>query len=297
MCIGDDKSSEKDLFYSVPQGSILGAEYYCLYSKPVTAIIRYHGMIYHIYADDSQLYITITPSDDISRLTANIERCVRDVNCWMSENMLKLNESKTEVIFFSAKKQNDPFADVHLTFGDSVIHPVREVRNLGVYLDQALTMEAHMKYVEKSCNFQIRNIHRIRPFLSDGTCKTLVQALVTSRLDYCNSLLVGIPKCDLHRLKKVQHSAARLVSRPNRSEDITSVLEELHWLQIPERIKFKVLLLTYKALHGESPDYILDLLRPYNPTRSLRFESRSPRLVSPKYEHERSGKRCSKTVE
>ena len=81
VCIGDDKSSEKDLFYSVPQGSILGAEFYCLYSKPVTAIIRYHGMIYHIYTDDSQLYITITSGDDISRLTANIERFVRDVNC------------------------------------------------------------------------------------------------------------------------------------------------------------------------------------------------------------------------
>ena len=135
-----------------------------------------------------------------------------DVNCWMSENILKLNVSKTEVIFFSAKKQNDLFADVHLTFGDSVIHPVREVRNLGVYLDQGLTMEAHMKYVEKSCNFQIRNIHRIRRFLSDSTCRTLVQALVTSCMDYCNSLLIGIPKCDLHRLKKVQDSAARLVS-------------------------------------------------------------------------------------
>ena len=132
VCIGDDKSPEKDLFYSVQQGSILGVEYYCLYSKPVTAIIRYHRVIYHIYADDSQLNITITPGDDISRLTANIERCVRDVNCWMSENMLKLNKSKTEVIFFSAKKQHDPFADIYLTFGDSVIHPIREVWNLGV---------------------------------------------------------------------------------------------------------------------------------------------------------------------
>ena len=166
-------------------------------------------MIYHIYADDSQLYITITPGDDISRITANIERCVSDVNCWMSENMLKLNKSKSEVISFSAKKQHDPFTDTHLTFGDSVIHPVREVRNLGVYLAQNLTMEAHIKYVEKSCNFQIRNIHRIRQFLSESTCKTLVQALVTSRIDYCNSLLIGMPKCDLHRLKKVQHSAAR----------------------------------------------------------------------------------------
>ena len=233
VCIGDDKSSEKDLFYSVPQGSILGAEYYCLYSKPVTAIIRYQGMIYHIYAAEWQLYITITPGNDISRLTANIERCVRDVNSSMSENMLKLNKSKTEVIF-SAKKQHDPFADIHLTFGDSVIHPIREVRNPGVYLDQNLSMEVHIKYVEKSCNFQIRNIHRIRQYLSDSTCKTLVQALITSCMDYCNSLLIKMPKCDLHRLKKVQHSAARLVSKPNRSEDITLVLEDLHWLQIPE---------------------------------------------------------------
>ena len=173
-----------------------------------------------------------------------------------------------------------------------VIHPVWEVRNLGVYLDQNLTMEAHIKYVEKSCNFQIRNIHRIRRFLSDSTFKTLVQVLVTSRMDYCNSLLIGMPKWDLHWMKKVQHSAARLVSKPNRSEDITSVLEDLHWFQIPDRIKFKVLPLTYKALHGEAPNYILDLLRSYNPTRSLRFENRPRRLITPKYEHERTGKRC-----
>ena len=131
----------------------------------------------------------------------------------MSENMLKLNKSKTEAIFFSAKKHHDPFADIHLTFGDSVIHPVRQVRNLGVYLDQNLTMEAHIKYVEKSCNFQIRNIHRIRRFLSDSMSKTLVQALVTSCMDYCNSLLIGMPKCDLHRLKKVQHSGFYTGSR------------------------------------------------------------------------------------
>ena len=73
---------------------------------------------------------------------------------------------------------------------------------------------------------------------SDEFCQTAhVQVLVTSRMDYCNSLLIGMPKCDLHRLKKVQHSAAGLVSMPNRSEDITSVLEDLHWLQIPEQIK------------------------------------------------------------
>ena len=88
----------------------------------------------------------------------------------------------------------------------------------------------------------------------------MVHALVTSRLDYCNSLLTGLPRTLLQKIQRVQNAAARVVTRTRRSEHITPVLKALHWLPIQRRIEYKVLLYTHKALQGDAPEYIRDLL-------------------------------------
>ena len=187
------------------------------------------------------------------------------------------------------------FSGISMNLGDSVIKPAPKVKNLGVYLDQHLTMEAQVRQIEKACYFQINNIYRIRKFLTLDSCKSLVQALVTSRIDYCNALLYGVPdKPIMKRLKKVQHSAARLVTRTLRHEHISPALKELHWLRIPERIEYKILLLTYKAIHGAAPSYMMDMINIYRPTRPLRSgleTNTNLRLHVPKYKLEKVGGR------
>ena len=91
----------------------------------------------------------------------------------------------------------------------------------------------------------------------------------------------GLPKSVIDKLQYVQNSAARLVTRTRSSEHITPVLRRLHWLPVRQRITYKLLLLTYKALNGMAPRYIADLLQPYTPTRQLRFFSKNL-LVTPK---------------
>ena len=111
--------------------------------------------------------------------------------------------------------------------------------------------------------------------------ETLVHAFISSKLGFCSALLYGLPKSVIDRLQYVQNCAARLVTRTRSSEHITPVLRRLHWLPVRQRITYKILLLTYKALNGMAPRYIADLLQPYTPTRQLRSSSKNW-LVTPK---------------
>ena len=118
----------------------------------------------------------------------------------------------------------------------------------------------------------------MRSVLPQKTAETLVHAFVTSRLDYCNALMYGLPACTISKLQRLQNSAARVVTRSRKFDHITPILHDLHWLPVSKRITFKVLILTYRALHGLAPDYIADLVMPYSPARSLR--SANERLLT-----------------
>ena len=123
--------------------------------------------------------------------------------------------------------------------------------------------------------FHLRNISKIRGFLNTETTKTLVHAFVTSKVNYCNSLLYGVPKYLLQRLQRVLNYAARIVFKSNKYDHITPLLRELHWLPIQQRIEFKILLMTFKALNKQAPTYLTDLLISYTPSRSLRSSSKN----------------------
>ncbi|XP_062579353.1 uncharacterized protein LOC134241302 [Saccostrea cucullata] len=130
----------------------------------------------------------------------------------------------------------------------------------------------------------------MRHFLTKEACKTLVNAVITARLDYGNCLLYGVSKALLDRIQKVQNTAARLVTRSSKREHITSILADLHWLPVSFRPQYKILPYVYQSLHGLAPSYIKDLIMEYKPTRSLRSESTS-RLVVPKIRTKTYGER------
>ena len=117
--------------------------------------------------------------------------------------------------------------------------------------------------------------------MSVSGTKALVHAFVTCRLDNCNSLLYGLPKHLVHRLQLAQNCAARLILCGHKHDHVTPLLKELHWLPVEQRIIFKILFFTFKALNNLCPSYISDLLDIYRPTRSLR-SSRKNLLVIPR---------------
>ena len=206
----------------VPQGSVLGPIVYVLYTSPLGDIVRSHGLSCHFYADDTQIYCSFKLHDQAASVQA-IESCLNDYDAWMLANVLKLNRDKTELPVIGPKHK------VNLS---------NNARNIGVIFDSHVNLEKHVMNTCKTAFYHLRNIAKIRNCLSQDNAETLVHAFISSKLDFCNALLYGLPQSVIDRLRYVQNCAARLVTRTRSSEHITPVLRSLHWLPVRQRITY-----------------------------------------------------------
>ena len=145
-------------------------------------------------------------------------------------------------------------------------------------MDKYLSLDKHLHELAISLNGSLYKVGKIRRFLDKKHCASLISGLFTSRLDYCNSLFYGLPQSSMDKFQKLQNRAARTLTFTRKYDPISSVLKQLHWLPVEKRISYKVLLLTFKALHGLAPEYFSDLLQWYEP-RAYSLRSGSQRLL------------------
>ena len=281
--VNDSKSKVYDLHCGVPQGSVLGPILFIIYILPLGDIVRKHNLSFHMFADDNQTYLSFKASD-MDQSLSRINACVRDIQDWLRENNLKCNDTKTDLLICGTRQQLVKLNSPSIDMGSCTIPPSQQVRNLGVIFDDNMSLKSHVGAVSKASYFQLFNINRKRSSLTQEATRTCIHAFVTSKIDNCNALLYGLPKChSTDILQRVQNAAARTLLGIKKSsrKHMSPVLRDIHWLPVRRRIEFKILLVTYKALHGVGPEYIRELLVPYKSADCLRSAKDGHRLKEP----------------
>ena len=276
ISIGDVISKKFDVKWGVPQGSRLGPLLFSLYSSRLFAIIKAYSqnISCHCYADDTQLYISFSPIGEQERSCVSaLEQCLRDLRKWMLSCKLKLNDSKTEFLIIGTPRQVSKLNINRITVGSTVVKQSMVAKNLGVWFDSQLNMDTHISKSCKAAFYHLYNLRHIRKYLTRTCISTLVHAFITSKLDYCNGLLFGLPESQICKLQRVQNACARLICNSPRFSHVNPLLHDLHWLPVRKRITFKLLLLTFKALHGLAPTYLSELLTLKSPAQSYTLRS------------------------
>ncbi len=266
-------SLPNDLKYGVPQGSVLGPILFNLYTTPLSSLISSHSLDHDLFADDTQMYTCFTPNSYSDAATC-LQHTFQSISAWMSANFLALNPSKTEFMLFGTPQQLSKLNDPCLSISSDIsITPASSVRNLGVVFDEHLSFHEHITKISQACFFHIRDLRRIRQFLTLETASTIGSALVQSKLDYCNSLLLNLPSCEIDRLQFVQNSLARAIFRSSKYSHVTPILKSLHWLKVKERIVYKTISLTYKSIVTPGRSFMSHLIEVKQPaaTRSSKL--------------------------
>ena len=204
--VANDCSSKHKLACGVPQGSVLGPILYSMYTAPIADVIKRHGMGFHFYADDTQLYMSFNPVD-VLKSKSLIERCIQDVQQWMVVNKLKLNGDKTELLVLTARHRPPPPLD-SILIGADIIEASKSAKNIGVWLDSVLSMDVQINNICKTAFFHLRNIAKI--FFRTVSVKYLFMLLFrrswiivthfylayrNRKLKDCNMYKIQLPAC------------------------------------------------------------------------------------------------------
>ena len=202
---------------SVPQGSVLVPVEFVAYTEDIVDIADKHLVWSHFCADDSQMYDSCQPQD-VSGVQDRLSGCATNVSCWCASRRLQLNATKTEAVWFGTRRNLDRLHDQdrHVQIDSEIICPVTVFRDLGVYLNDELSMKQHVNRIAVTCFFHLRLLRQVGRCIGRDLTVRLILAFITTRLDYCNSVLAGLPQITLAPLQHVRNASSVAVSMSHR---------------------------------------------------------------------------------
>lgn len=255
----------------VPQGSVLGPILFNIYMAELAHKLTSSNLHLHIYADDIILYEAFVPSNMMQPFS-KLQQGLDIIDKWMVENHLMLNSSKTKVYCLRAPRSVLP-ALPNLTLQGEVlsIENRGDLKWLGVDIDMSLSFASFIQSKCQAAFHQVRVIRYVRSSLDEATTLLLINALVVSRLDYCDSLLVAVPDFLMKKVQRVWNAAARIVTGARKHDHLTQIMQKLKWLPARQRTRLKVLRLVFLSLHGKMANYLQCV--EYTPRCGLRSQT------------------------
>ena len=248
--ISDKYSKPHGLDVSVPQGSCASASIFNLHCSTLHEIVP-SDLTLSGFADDHSIRRSFKADSttDETETTQTLEECMLKFKSWMDSN-------KTEFIYFGSRPQLKKSKVESLKVSEDLIPRANTIRYLGVYMDAHLSYKHHITKKCQAAMFNYFKIRSIRPLLDVSTTARLCLSLCISHLDYCNTVLYGLPDTTINRFQRIQNMCAHLTLRRGIRESITECLKELHWLPIKQRIQYKILTLTHKCINKIGPTYL-----------------------------------------
>lgn len=270
--------------FGVPQGSVLGPVLFNIYIRSIYKTVQDLGFNIYGYADDHQVSKTFQPCQQANVLTKDLTDCFNIIKIWMASYYLQMNNAKTQIIVFGPPRVLNQIKIQGINLGNTTIRFLNSVKNLGIHMDSALTMDSQIVELKKKCFRTLRNICKIRFFLTQDQLKKIVNSLVVSCLDYCNSLYFGITVKLQNQLQLIQNACAKAVTGKYKYDHLEDDLQNLHWLNIKKRVLFKIGLLSYKSVNGFAPEYLNELF-------TYSHHGHTLKLLVPNFDLERYGRR------
>ena len=200
---------------------------FTIYSTKLFSIIKSHLPSAHSYVDDTQLYLSFRPLESPCEAEAlnAMEKCTAHVRSWMINDELTLNDDKAEFLVIGTSKKLSKVSVSIIRVGDVDVIPVHSVKNLGPWFDSHMDMATHITKTCGSAFFYLYNFRHIQKYLTSECTEKLIHAFITSKLDYCNSLLYGGPDHHMQKLQRDMNASARLIFCPPKHCHITPLLQ------------------------------------------------------------------------
>ena len=262
--IDKEYSDSVEVPCGTPQGSVLGPPLFNTNVRSQPKVFQHCRFNTSSFADDSNGRRTFSLTFQFDIIKHEVVKCLKLVVEWSNAHFMKINPDKTELLLFYPPSLEKEVLIKGVMFEDQCIRFSESVKNVGVYLDKHLKMDKHVNNVTSHGYKILKDIAKVKKNFSKDHLERLVHAVIASRLDYCNSLIININKDILFKFQKLQNSAARLILGKGRRESARCALRELHWLNVESRIIFKIILLVFKVIHGLCSDNIKLTFKSFN---------------------------------
>ena len=280
----DTVSDPLFVLFGVPQGSVLGPTLFNIYIRSLSRMLNNCKYVTGGYADDNHAMQSFPLSMQFNVLSSDIPQIISSITLWMKKFALKINPDKTEIIVFRPQNPYNPITINGTILADGTcVRFSNSAKNLGVYLDSALNLRTHIDNVSSHCYSLLRNIGRIKGFLSQKQLEMLIHAVISSRIDYCNSIFFGIDKYLIETLQKVQNAALRMIYGLKKRTHLSEYYDKLHWLKVEQRIYYKIILTVFKCINDIAPIELIE--------RIVTFRDRDKLILSQVHFNSKLGRR------